>query len=43
MLPASAQAQQPDEAALLQAFGNYLNAQGIEYGSEEGLLLERCV
>lgn len=29
-----------DEAALLQAFGNYLNAQGIEYGSEEGLLLE---
>lgn len=40
MLPASAQAQQPDEAALLQAFGNYLNAQGIEYGSEEGLLLE---
>ena len=40
MLPVSAQAQQPDEAALLQAFGNYLNAQGIEYGSEEGLLLE---
>ena len=40
MLPVSAQEQQPDEAALLQAFGNYLNAQGIEYGSEEGLLLE---
>ena len=31
MLPASAQEQQPDEAALLQAFKGYLDAQGIKY------------
>ena len=31
LLPASAQEQQPDEAALLQAFKGYLDAQGIKY------------